>query len=94
MKPYSKVELEQTLIFVYAALLLLALHNTSETNVINPGNRNKGKGNGAGVPWESQPHCFVGKFGNPYTHSFGTDTQHDYSHGNCRTFSSILIKLE
>ena len=47
-----------------------------------------------GVPWESQSHCFADKFGKPYTHSFGTDTQHDYSQGNCRTFSSIIIKLE
>jgi len=34
------------------------------------------------------------KYGNLYTHSFGTDTQHDYSQGNCRTMLSILIKLE
>ena len=24
-----------------------------------PGNRDKGKGNGAGLPWESQSHCFA-----------------------------------
>ena len=29
-----------------------------------------------------------------HSHSFGTDTQHDYSQGNCRTMSSIIIKLE
>jgi len=28
------------------------------------------------------------------THSFGADTQHDYSQGNCRTVLSIIIKLE
>ena len=28
------------------------------------------------------------------THSFGTDIQHDYSQGSCRTMSSIIIKLE
>ena len=28
------------------------------------------------------------------THTFGTDTQHDYSQGNCRTMSSIIIELE
>ena len=58
------------------------------------GNSNKGKGNGAGLAWESQSHCFAGKFGKHYTHSFGTDTQHDYSQGNCRTKVSIIIKLE
>ena len=61
---------------------------------IIPGNRNKGKGNGAGLEWESQSHCFADKFGKPYTHSFGTDTQHDYRQGNCRTMFSIIIKLE
>ena len=45
-------------------------------------NKNKGKGNGAGLAWESKSHCFADKFGKPYTHSFGTDTQHDYSQGN------------
>jgi len=29
-----------------------------------------------------------------HEHSFGTDTQHDYSQGYCRTMSSIMIKLE
>ena len=38
------------------------------------GNRNKGKGNGAGLAWESQSHCFADEFGIPYMHSFGTDT--------------------
>ena len=61
-----------------------------------PGNRNKGKGNGAGLAWESQSHCacFADKLGKLYRHSFGTDTQHDYSQGNCRTMMSIIIKLE
>ena len=65
-------------------------------NAIFPGNRNKGKGNGAGLAWESQSHCFAEKFSKPYkyTHSFVTDTQHDYSQGNCRTMLSIIIKLE
>ena len=52
------------------------------------------KGNGAGLAWESQSHCFADEFGMPYTHSFGTDTQHNYSQGNCRAMSSIIIKLE
>ena len=34
------------------------------------------------------------KFGKLYTNSFGTDTQHDYSEGNCRTMLSIIIKLK
>ena len=38
--------------------------------------------------------CVADEFGIPYTHSFGTDTQHDYSQGNWRTMSSIIIKLE
>ena len=49
------------------------------------------KGNGTGLAWESQSHCFADEFGISYTHSFGTDTQHDYSQG---TMSSIIIKLE
>ena len=64
------------------------------TCVVSSGNRNKGKGNGAGLAWESQSHCFADKFGKPYTHFFGTDTQHDYSRGNCRLILSIIIKLE
>ena len=43
------------------------------------GNSNKGKGNGAGLAWESQSHCFADKLGITHAHSFGTDTQHDYS---------------
>ena len=62
--------------------------------VSSPGKRNKGKGNGAGLARESKSHCFADKFGKPYTHSFGTDTQHDYNQGNCRTMSSIIIKLK
>ena len=50
------------------------------------------KGNGAGLAGESQSHCFSDEFVITYTHSFGT--QHDYSQGNCRTLSSIIIKLE
>ena len=61
---------------------------------MEPGNRNKGKENGAGMAWESQSHCYADEFGIPYTHSFGTDSQHDYSQGNWRTMSSIIIKLE
>ena len=52
------------------------------------GNNNKGKGNGAGLAWESQSHCFADKFGITHSHSFGTDTQHDYSQGN---FFRVLI---
>ena len=47
-----------------------------------PGNRNKGKGNDTGLTWESQSHCFADKFSITHAHSFGTDTQHDYSKGN------------
>ena len=62
--------------------------------LFHAGIRNKGKGNGAGLTWESQPYCFADKFGITHAHSFGTDTQHDYSQGNCRTMLSIIIKLE
>ena len=50
-------------------------------------------GNIAGLAWESQSHCFADEFGITITHahSFGTDKQHDYSQGNCRTLSSIII---
>ena len=65
-----------------------------QSYIASPENRNKGKGNGAGLAWESQSHCFADKFGTPYTHSFGTDTPHDYSQGNWRTMLSIIIKLE
>ena len=43
------------------------------------GNRNKGKGNGTGLARESHSHCVADEFGIPYTHFFGTDTQHDQS---------------
>ena len=58
------------------------------------GKMNKGKGNSAGLAWESQVHCFgADRF--LITHSWGTDTQHDYnSQGNCRPMLSIIIKLE
>ena len=55
---------------------------------------NKEKRNGAGLAWESQSHCFADKFGKPYTHSFDTDTQHDYSQRNCRTMLPIIVKIE
>ena len=59
------------------------------------GNKNKGIGNGVGLAWESQSHCFADEFViYTHAHSFGTDTQHDYSQGNCRTMSSIIIELE
>jgi len=29
-----------------------------------------------------------------HAHSFGTDTQHEQSQENCRTMSSIIIKLD
>jgi len=56
-------------------------------------NMNKGKGNGAGLAWESQSHCFADQYGN-LTHTLLEQTQHDYSRGNCRTMSSIIINLE
>ena len=58
------------------------------------GNKNKGNGYNAGLAWESHSHCFTDEFVITHVHSFGTDTQHDYSQGNCRTMSSIIIKLE
>ena len=58
------------------------------------GNKNKGKGNGAGLAWECQSHWFADEFLITHAHSFGTDTQHEYSQENCRTMSSIIIKLE
>ena len=58
------------------------------------GNKNKGKGNGAGLAWKSQSHCFADEFVITHAHSFGSDTQHDFSSGNCSTMSSIIIKLE
>ena len=63
-------------------------------NVIQTGNKNKGKGNGAGPAWESQSQCFSDEFVITHEHSYGTDTQHDYSHGSCRTMLLIIIKLE
>jgi len=63
-------------------------------NVNDTGNKNKWNGNGAGLAWESQSHCLADEFVITHAHSFGTDTQPDYSHGNCRTLSSIMIKLE
>ena len=60
----------------------------------NAGNKNKGKGNGAGLEWESQSHRFADGFIITHAHYFVTDTQHDYGLGNCRTMSSIMIKLE
>ena len=40
------------------------------------GNKNKRKGNGAGLAWESQSHCFADEFLITHVHSFCTDTQH------------------
>jgi len=62
--------------------------------MLSAGNKNKGKGNGTGLAWESYSHSLADEFVITHTHSFGTDTQHDYSQGNCRTISSIIIKLE
>ena len=59
---------------------------------LNSGNKNKGKGSGAGLAWENQSHCFADEFVITHAHSFGTDTHHDNSQGNCRTMS-IIIKL-
>ena len=47
-----------------------------------PGNKNNGKGNGAGLAWESQTHCFADEFIITHAHSNGTDTKHEYSQGN------------
>ena len=57
-----------------------------------PGNRIKGKGNGAGLAWESQTDCFADDFNIAHANSLGTDPQHDYvSQGNCRKTSSSLF---
>ena len=77
-----------------AAAFQAALESTLVEVRVRAGNRNKGKGNSAGLAWESQSHCFKDEFGIPYTHPFGIDTLHDYSQGNCRTMSSIINKLE
>ena len=77
-----------------AAAFQAALESTLVEVRVRAGNRNKGKGNSAGLAWESQSHCFADEFGIPCTHSFGTDTQHDFSQGNFRTILSFVIKLE
>ena len=41
----------------------------------NPGNKNKEKGNSAGLTWESHLHCFADEFLITHAHSFGTDSQ-------------------
>ena len=64
------------------------------TSTVGQGIKIKGKGNGAGLAWESQSHCFADELVITNAHSFGTDTQHDNSQGNWRTMSSIIIKLE
>ena len=60
---------------------------------LKAGNKIKGKGNGTGLAPESQLHCFADEFVITHEHSFGTDTQHDYSQGNCRTMLSIILSL-
>ena len=54
-------------------------------SMLSPGNKNKGKGNGAGLAWKSQLHCFANEFLITHGHFFVTDTQHDFRQGNCRT---------
>ena len=61
---------------------------------LKPDNKNEGKGNDADLAWESQSHCFASEFVITHAHSYGPDTQHEYSQGNCRPMSSIIIKLE
>ena len=61
-----------------------------------PGNRNIGKGNGAGPARESQSHCFADQY-RKLTNTLLVQTHNmttDYSQGNCRTMSSIIIELE
>ena len=60
------------------SVLLFTMHSNN-TCVLCPytPNRNKGKGNGAGLAWESQSHCFADEFGITHAHSIGADTQHD-----------------
>ena len=54
---------------------------------VQSGNKNKGKGNGAGLAWGSQSHCFADELVIAHTNSFGTDTQHNYNQRSCRTMS-------
>ena len=44
--------------------------------------------------WHGQSHPFAYEFVITHAHSIGADTQHDYNQGNCRTMSSIIIKLK
>jgi len=47
--------------------------------------------------WHEKASCSAlqtSPLSHTHTLAFGTDTQHDYSQGNCRTMSSIMIKLE
>ena len=70
-------------------MLAFALH-TFNTILFLPGNTNrKGKWHWCGM----RKHCFANEFVITNAHSFGTDTQNDYSQGNCRIMSSIIIKL-
>ena len=70
------------------------VHNEIQFRATMAGNKNKGKGNGAGLAWESQSHCFADGFLITHAHSFETDTHTWlYSQGKCRTMSSIIMKL-
>ena len=65
----------------------------SDCHMLTTGNKNKGKGNGAGLAWESQSHCFADEIVFNHAHFYGTDTKHDYSQGNCRTIAWITSSL-
>ena len=56
------------LIFLFQSFLVLSVVKNVEP-----------KRNGAGLVWESQSHCFADEFVITHAHSFGTDTQYDYS---------------
>ena len=60
--------------------LINLLYKLTEENRFS--NKNKRKGNGAGLAWENPPHSFADEFGITHAYSFGIDPQHDYSQGN------------
>ena len=66
------------------------LNNTCMYSDQIPGNKNKEKGNDSGLAWLRESHCYADEFVITQAHSFGTDTQHDNSQGNCRTICRQL----
>ena len=64
-------------------------------SILHSESRNKGKGNGAGLAWESQSHCFADQYGN-LTHTLLVQTHNMTTVKKiakyCRQL--IIIKLE